>query len=27
MAEAMKQTLEAMAVPASRIKMELFAGY
>ena len=27
MADAMKQTLEAMAVPPSRIKMELFAGY
>ena len=27
MADAMKQTLEAMAVPASRIKVELFAGY
>ena len=27
MADAMKQTLEAMNIPASRIKMELFAGY
>lgn len=27
MADAMKQTLETMSIPAPRIKMELFAGY